>query len=410
MTVERVGVVGAGTMGSGIAQVAALGEFDVRIHDAVTEMAEAGAVRIGQQLSDGVQRNRWSEPDAEAASGRVEIAAAIADLADCDLVIEAAPEDLALKRRIFAKVAAACGPETLLATNTSSLRVADIAAGVPDPERLVGMHFFNPPPLMRLVEVVAAPASSEAAVAEATAVALRMRKTPIRARDTPGFVANRLARPFALESLRMLGDEVADVERIDRIARLGGGFRMGPFELIDLIGLDVNLEIARSFYDQGGEPERWRPSPIQERLVAEGRLGRKSGRGYYEYGEGRQRELDPELGILAPTLDPEKLALVDPAAEDVLSRLFAQIANETAFAIEERVAAAADMDTAMQLGLNWPLGPLSLAAKVGTLAACDLLEDLRAAGGEAYAPAPLLHRAAAAGVELRDLGAEELGG
>ena len=410
MSVERIGVIGAGTMGSGIAQVAALGEFEVRIFDAITEMAEAGAVRIGQQLSDGVQRHRWSEPDAEAASGRVEIADSIAELAGCDLVIEAAPEDLELKRRIFGEVAEACGPQTLLATNTSSLRVADIAAGVPGPERLVGMHFFNPPPLMRLVEVVAAPDSAEEVVAEATAVALQMRKTPIRARDTPGFVANRLARPFSLESLRMLGDDVASVERIDRIVRLGGGFRMGPFELIDLIGLDVNLEIARSFYAQGGEPERWRPSPIQEKLVSEGRLGRKSGHGYYEYGDGHGREIDPELGILAPTLEPEKLALVDPLAEAVLSRLFAQIANETAFALEEEVAAAPDMDTAMQLGLNWPLGPLSLAAKVGSLRACDLLEDLRSAEGEAYAPAPLLHRAAERGVELRDLRADELPG
>jgi len=208
----------------------------------------------------------------------------------------------------------------------------------------------------------------------------------------------------------MLGDEVAPVERIDRIVRLGGGFRMGPFELIDLIGLDVNLEIARSFYAQGGEPERWRPSPIQEELVAEGRLGRKSGHGYYEYGNGHQREIDPELGILAPTLEPEKLAKVDPLAEQVLSRLFAQIANETAFALEEGVAAAPDMDTAMQLGLNWPLGPLSLAAKVGSLRACDLLEDLRRVEGEAYAPAPLLHRAAERGIELRDLRADELGG
>jgi 3-hydroxybutyryl-CoA dehydrogenase len=410
MSIERIGVIGAGTMGSGIAQVAALGEFEVRIFDAVTEMAEAGAVRIGQQLSDGVQRHRWSEPDAEAASGRVKIASSIADLAGCDLVIEAAPEDLDLKRRIFGEVAEACGPQTLLATNTSSLRVGDIAAGVPGPERLIGMHFFNPPPLMRLVEVVAAPESAEAAVAEATAVALRMNKTPIRARDTPGFVANRLARPFSLESLRMLGDDVASIERIDRIVRLGGGFRMGPFELIDLIGLDVNLEIARSFFAQGGEPERWRPSPIQEELVAEGRLGRKSGHGYYEYGDGHGREIDPELGILAPTLEPEKLALVDPLAEDVLSRLFAQIANETAFALEEEVAAAPDMDMAMQLGLNWPLGPLSLAAKVGSQRACDLLEDLRGAEGEAYAPAPLLRRAAERGVELRDLRADELGG
>jgi 3-hydroxybutyryl-CoA dehydrogenase len=410
MAVERIGVIGAGTMGSGIAQVAALGEFEVRIFDAVTEMAEAGAVRIGQQLSDGVQRHRWTEPEAEAASGRVEIAESIGDLAGCDLVIEAAPEDLDLKRRIFGEVAESCGPQTLLATNTSSLRVGDIAAGVPGPERLIGMHFFNPPPLMRLVEVVAAPSSAEEAVAEATAVALRMKKTPIRARDTPGFVANRLARPFSLESLRMLGDDVASVERIDRIVRLGGGFRMGPFELIDLIGLDVNLEIARSFFAQGGEPERWRPSPIQEELVAAGRLGRKSGHGYYEYGDGHGRELDPELGILAPTLEADKLSLVDPLAEQVLTRLFAQIANETAFALEEEVAAAPDMDTAMQLGLNWPLGPLSLAAKVGSLRACDLLEDLRAAEGEAYAPAPLLHRAAERGIELRDLRADELAG
>src|SRR6185436_4623309 len=138
-----------------------------------------------------------------------------------------------------------------------------------------------------------------------------------------------LARPFSLESLRMLGDGVADVATIDRVVRLGGGFRMGPFELLDLIGLDVNLEIARSFFAQGGEPERWRPSPIQEQLVAEGRFGRKSGRGYYDYSE--EREPDPDLGIEAPTLNPEQLAAIGPAAKQILNRIFAQIANEAAF-------------------------------------------------------------------------------
>ena len=149
------------------------------------------------------------------------------------------------------------------------------------------MHFFNPPMLMKLVEVVAAEHSSTQALVTTSEVAVAMGRTPIRAKDTPGFVANRLARPFSLESLRMLGDGVADAATIDRIVRLGGGFRMGPFELIDLIGLDVNLTIARSFFVQGGEPERWRPSPIQERLVEEGKLGRKSGQGYYSYEEGR---------------------------------------------------------------------------------------------------------------------------
>jgi 3-hydroxybutyryl-CoA dehydrogenase len=192
----------------------------------------------------------------------------------------------------------------------------------------------------------------------------------------------------------MLGAGVADAPAIDRIVRLGGGFRMGPFELIDLIGLDVNLTIARSFFAQGGEPERWRPNPIQERLVEEGKLGRKSGEGYYRYGDGGERELDPELGILAPTLDPEKLARIDSAASTVLGRLFAQIANETAFALEEEVASPADMDTAMRLGLNWPLGPLKLAAKLGPRRAVEILDELRAESGDAYLVAPRLRAAA----------------
>ena len=168
-----------------------------------------------------------------------------------------------------------------------------------------------------------------------------MGRTPIRAKDSPGFIANRLARPFSLESLRMLGDGVADAATIDRVCRLGGGFRMGPFELIDLIGLDVNLSVARSFYAQGGEPERWRPSPIQERMVAAGRLGRKSGEGFYDYGDGPPPPRRPRPRTSqAPTLDPDELARIDPAAGEILPRLVAQIANEAAFALEEEVGTA----------------------------------------------------------------------
>ena len=184
----------------------------------------------------------------------------------------------------------------------------------------------------------------------------------------------------------------ANVPTIDRVVRLGGGFRMGPFELLDLIGLDVNLEIARSFFRQGGEPERWRPHPIQEKLVAEGKHGRKSGHGYHDYDEGQEREADPDLGIAAPTLDPEELTKIDPAAEEVLTRLFAQIANEAAFALEEEIASPADMETAMQLGFNWPLGPLGIAELIGPDRAADLLERLQAEKGAAYEPAPLLRR------------------
>jgi 3-hydroxybutyryl-CoA dehydrogenase len=388
---------GAGTMGSGIAQVAALGGYEVRLHDPVPAALGAGIERLRAALAKGASKGLWSKGDADAASARVGAASSLGDFAGCELLIEAAPEDLGLKRELFRSAAEVCGPETVLASNTSSLRVSDIATGVPAPERVVGMHFFNPPALMKLVEVVATERSSERALATATGVAEAMGRTPIRAKDSPGFVANRLARPFSLESLRMLGEGVADAATIDRVVRLGGGFRMGPFELIDLIGLDVNLTIARSFFAQGGEPERWRPSPIQERLVEEGKLGRKSGEGYYSYREGSGRGPDPELGIPAPTLDPEQLARIDPAASAILPRLFAQIANEAAFALEEEIASSADMDTAMRLGFNWPLGPGAIAELIGPGRAVELLRALEVERGGAYRPAPGLRNISSSG-------------
>jgi 3-hydroxybutyryl-CoA dehydrogenase len=390
VTVTRVGILGAGTMGAGIAQLATLGGYETWLYDTFPEAAEKGATRLEDALAKGAARGRWSEAEAVAAQGRVRPSQELGDLAGCELLIEAAPEDLELKRNLFRSVAEACGPEAVLASNTSSLRIGEIAAGVPQPERVVGMHFFNPPPLMKLVEVVAAAGSSERALTAATEVAEAMGRTPIRAKDSPGFVANRLARPFSLESLRMLGDGVADAATIDRVVRLGGGFRMGPFELLDLIGLDVNLTIARSFFAQGGEPERWRPSPIQEELVAEGRLGRKSGHGYYDHSADSAPAPGPELEIDAPTVDPAQLRQIDPAGPEILPRLFAQIANEAAFALEEEIASGDDMETAMRLGFNWPLGPLGIAELIGPTRAVELLEELERDGGAAYAVAPLL--------------------
>jgi 3-hydroxybutyryl-CoA dehydrogenase len=394
VSVERVGIVGAGTMGAGIAQVAALGGYETRLHDPVPAALDTGIDRLHRALAKGATKGLWSEEDVETAGDRVGAAKSLRDLCECDLVVEAAPEDLKLKRELFAALAEVCGSEAILATNTSSLPVTAIAAEVPERERVVGMHFFNPPALMKLVEVVATTESSREALEATTEVGVRMGRIPIRAKDSPGFIANRLARPFTLESLRMLADGVADAQMIDRVCRLGGGFRMGPFELIDLIGLDVNLSVARSFYGQGGEPERWRPSEIQEGLVAEGRLGRKSGQGFYAYGEDVRRVPDPSLGIEAPTLDPEELAKIDPVAPQILPRLVAQIANEAAFALEEEVGSPADMDTAMRLGFNWPCGPLELTELIGPGSAVALLEGLRTERGEAYRPAPRLVAAA----------------
>jgi 3-hydroxybutyryl-CoA dehydrogenase len=392
--VEQIGIVGAGTMGTGIALISCLAGYSTLIHDPDEDALVASQVKVGEDLAEG-QGEDWDGDEAEAASELLWPAETVADLSDCDLVIEAAPEELALKQRIFAELADACGAETILATNTSSLRVFDVGGGVPHPERVVGMHFFNPPERMRLVEVVATELSSREALEATAGVAEQMGRTPIRAKDSPGFLANRLARPFSLESLRMLADEVADAATIDRVCRIGGGFRMGPFELLDLIGLDVNLSVARSFYEQGGKPARWRPSEIQERMVAEGQLGRKAGRGFYVYAKGeRHRPPDPELGVRAPTLDAAELRQIDPAAAEILSRLVAQIANEAAFALEDEIGSPADVNTAMRLGFNWPLGPLEFTGLIGAKRAVDLLEELRERLGDAYTPAPGLLAAA----------------
>jgi 3-hydroxybutyryl-CoA dehydrogenase len=392
MTVERVGVVGAGTMGAGIAQIAALGGYETLLYEIDEKQLQRGLEMIRNGMRRGAERGRWSEAQAEAALERLRTDTLIELLRDCELVIEAAPEDLDLKRNLFERLASTCGAETVLATNTSSLSVTAIAAAVPEPQRIVGMHFFNPPALMELVEVVAGDESGESALELATDVARGMGRTPILARDSVGFVANRCVRPFFLESLRMLNEGVAPHDEIDRIVRLGAGLRMGPFELMDLIGIDVNFAVARSFWDQSfGEP-RWRPSPVHERMVASGRLGRKTGRGFYTYVKGEpHRPRDPDTDVERPIFGEDELEqLAGPNAPEVLTRLGSTIANEACFALGERVASAEDINTAMRLGYNWPIGSLEWGERLGWSRAVGVLEELRDLQGEAYRPAPLL--------------------
>jgi 3-hydroxybutyryl-CoA dehydrogenase len=297
---EVIGVAGAGTMGAGIAQLACLSGARTLLHDPVPEALERGLERVRAQLERGVERGRLTESEAAAARDRLFAAPALEDLGECELVIEAAPERLELKRELFARLSdGIVSGECVLATNTSSLLVTAVASAAQHPERVVGMHFFNPPAVMRLLEVVAGEQSSDSAVARARAAGQAMGKHVIVAVDGPGFLVNRCNRPFGLEALRLLQERVASIEEIDRICRLGGGFRMGPFELMDLVGVDTGLDVSRSFYEQSfGEP-RWRPSPITVRTVAAGRLGRKSGRGYYDYTDrsgapAQHRPPDPD--------------------------------------------------------------------------------------------------------------------
>jgi len=379
-------------MGAGIAQIAALGGYETFLYEIDEKQLERGLEMIRNGMRRGAERGRWSEPEAAEALERLRTDTLIELLRDGELVIEAAPEDLDVKRDVFGRLASICGPGAVLATNTSSLSVTAIASAVPEPQRIVGMHFFNPPALMQLVEIVAGDESSEPALELATEVARGMGRTPIRARDSVGFVANRCVRPFFLESLRMLAEGIAPHDEIDRIVRLGAGLRMGPFELMDLIGIDVNFAVAKSFWEQSfGEP-RWRPTPIHERMVASGRLGRKTGRGFYRYEKDTpHRPRDPDVNAVRPIFDGDELeAVAGPNAALVLTRLGATSANEACFALGERVATADDINIAMRLGYNWPIGPLEWGERLGWSRALGVLEELRERLGEAYRPAPLI--------------------
>jgi 3-hydroxybutyryl-CoA dehydrogenase len=291
---QTIGVLGAGTMGSGIAQLAARAGARTLLHDPIPEALERGAKRAAEGLQKEAAKGKLSDGDAQAAADRLQAIDSMEALAPCDLVIEAAPERIELKNELYGRLSEVVSEECVLATNTSSLPVTAVAAAASHPERVVGMHFFNPAPVMRLVEVIAGMRSGERALALASATGEAMGKTVIRATDGPGFLVNRCNRPFGLEALRLLQERIADVPTIDRIVREEGGFRMGPFELSDLVGVDTGFDVSRSFYELGfGEP-RWRPSPIQARMVAAGLYGRKSGRGYYDYSGDSHRPEDPE--------------------------------------------------------------------------------------------------------------------
>src|SRR5204862_614169 len=294
------------------------------------------AKEAARRQSAGADRDAGEVESAEAAFERLQPVAELSQLASCELVIEAAPERLELKHELFGRLSEIVGAECVLATNTSSLPVTAIAAGASNPSRVVGMHFFNPAPLMRLLEVVAGEQSAERALGLAHATGEAMGKTVIRASDGPGFLVNRCNRPFGLEALRLLQERLADVQTIDRVCRMEGGFRMGPFELMDLVGIDTGLEVSKSFYAQSfGEP-RWRPSPITARYAAAGLHGQKTGRGYYDYsGQDQAHGAKGASRTAYREQDPEPLEAASPGhGEGVVV-----IAGEGVLAGELRAAA-----------------------------------------------------------------------
>lgn len=336
-------------MGCGIAQLCAQQGFSVKIHDPFPEVLSSALAKIKQGLEAALIKGKLTTYQSDRAAHAIDLVADISGLSGADLVIEAAVEDLEVKRAIFRDLDRYC-PEAILATNTSSLSVASIAQAAAAPHRVLGLHFFNPPAVMKLVEMARAPQTSpEVFLAAWDFVLMGLRKTPIDVKDTPGFVVNRVMRPYYLEAQRA-ASEGAGIAATDKAARDIGRVPLGPFELLDLIGLDVNLAITRIIYHALGRPERFKPPALQEKLVALGHCGRKTGKGFYLYEGQKQAGENPEALALLPagSLKPET----------AWGRIIGAVIAEAQLALSEGVAGKTDIDTAIKLAMNFPRGPL----------------------------------------------------
>jgi 3-hydroxybutyryl-CoA dehydrogenase len=388
-----IGVVGAGAMGAGIAQVAAMAGHAVVLADA--QGAAIGRARAGhtKALAREVEKGRLSPEDADARLARIAYVegvepAQLTAFADCAFVVEAIVEQLAAKQALFRALEAVVTSRAILATNTSSLSITAIAGACTQSERVVGVHFFNPAPLMPLVEIIPAVTTSTDVAATARALVTTWKKVTVMAADTPGFLVNRVARPFYGEALRIREEGIADCATIDWAMRTIGGFRMGPFELMDFIGHDVNFAVTRSVFEGLFHDPRYRPSIAQQRLVEAGWLGRKSGRGFYDHREGASAPTPSENPVLG---------------ERVVARILAMLVNEAVDAVHLQLATVDDVELAMTTGVNYPRGLLEWGDALGPANVLGLLQSLQVeSGDDRYRPSMRLRQAVQASVSLRD--------
>ncbi len=377
-----VAVLGAGTMGSGIAQVAAAAGHPVILADPFAGAVERARAGHAKTMAREVEKGRLTAPAAEQMLGRISYltpaAGDFSALADADLVIEAILEDLPIKQATFKGLDGVVGPEAVLATNTSSLSVTAIASACTRPERVIGIHFFNPAPVLPLVEIVPGVLTDPGITSASRALLDAWGKTTVIASDTPGFIVNRVARPFYSEALRIFEEGLADKATIDWAMRDAGGFKMGPFELMDLIGNDINYAVSQSVFEAFGYDPRYRPFLSQRRLVDGGLFGRKTGRGHFDYRPGA---VNPE-----PTKDRDLAVAVFP-------RILAVLINAAADALFWRVATRDDLDLAMTKGVNYPKGLLQWADEIGPAEILERLDQLyRQYGEDRYRASPLLRR------------------
>ncbi len=358
------GIIGSGSMGRGIAQVLAAAGHEVLLVDHSIDALVSARRHLEKIMTRLIEKGRLSETDANVLLGRITYTETTEGLSEAALVIEAIVENLEVKQKVLGDLERVVSSSCILSTNTSSLSVSAIASALQEPERVIGLHFFNPAPLMKLVEVVPAIQTSEEVVNQSVTLMRDCGKTPVITKDTPGFIVNRVARPFYGEALRILEEGLADVATIDWAMTELGGFRMGPFTLMDYIGNDVNYTVTETVFKSFFYDPRYRPSFTQQRLSQAGYLGRKTGRGYYDYREGASQ---PE-----PVRDRER-------GQKILDRIVAMLINEAADAAYLNIATPQDLDLAMTLGVNYPKGLLKWADELGhdsVVSQLDFLYDL----------------------------------
>ncbi len=365
----NVGIIGSGTMGSGIAQVAATSGCKVKLYDTNQNALDKAKASLEKILNRLIEKKRIDETEKSRIQANITYVSSLKELTDSNVTIEAIIENLDIKKKVFAELESYVSSDCIIASNTSSLSIASIAASLNTPERCVGIHFFNPAPLMKLVEVIPAIQTSEAVLKKSVQIISDWKKIVAVAKDTPGFIVNRVARPFYGESLRIYEEGIADFATIDWSLKTLGGFRMGPFELMDFIGNDVNYTVTETVFTAFYFDSRYKPAFTQKRFAEAGYLGRKSGKGYYDYDDN---------GKLIGGLDVTSSAVERSLAESIFNRVLVMLINEAADALFLNVASAEDIDNAMTKGVNYPKGLLAWADEIGIdkcVTALDRLYD-----------------------------------